>query len=1000
MQNKSLIVALTVIVALLCLYNLSFTFVSRGVQRDATEYARTADGNVSFAKKQDYLDSVYRKPVYSLFGYEYTYKDVQENQLNLGLDLQGGMHVTLEVSPVEIIRAMANNSKDPQFQQALTKAQQTSRTSNEPFTQIFRREYESLAPGARLSSIFANSTNRGRISFDSSNDEVIRVINTEVEDAIERSLQIIRTRIDRFGTTQPNIQRIPNTGRIQVEIPGENINQDRIRKQLSAVARLEFLEVFPINEFSPYLDRLNQYLIENENSPEIVAIMGRAAAQPARTTDPFAGSDSISAITQPGVPAVANAIDSLNPLAEQLASADTAANDTLAQQQSTIMARLFVPMGNQLGANVADTARINRIMRLPQVREIFPTNMRFIWDVKTQRGTDYVGMYPVKKGRDGRPALEGDVIVDARQDFGQNGQPEVVMQMSPSGARKWKQVTGANVGRQIAIVLDEQVYSAPNVMAEIAGGNSSISGSFTIEEAKDLSAILKAGKLPAPTRIVEEGIVGPSLGREAIAQGLISIAAGLGLVVIFMILYYGTGGFVANAALLINIFFIIGILAQFGAALTLPGIAGIVLTIGMSVDANVLIFERIKEELNMGKPYKEAIKEGYGKAFSSVFDANVTTFLTGVILFYLGSGPIQGFAVTLMVGIVCSFFTAVLVTRIIVEWALKRDRNINFNTVVSANLFKAGHINVLANRKKAYVFSGAVIVTGLVLMFTTGLNFGVDFTGGRSYVVAFNNAIPASEVRSALASNFEQASTEVKTFGASNQVRVTTSYLADDDSEQADQAVEQALLAGLGQYSNENPQILGSTKVGSSIAEDIKSSSQTAVIFSLIVIFLYILLRFRKLQFGLGAVIALFHDVLMVLSVIAIATAVGFVVDVDQVFIAAMLTVVGYSINNTVVIFDRIREYIYDNPKLRIVSLLDSAVSSTLSRTIMTSVTTLMVVLILFIFGGEVLRGFSFALLIGIVLGTYSSLFIAPSIVVDTTKKDVEMAGASAQAVK
>jgi SecD/SecF fusion protein len=981
MRNKSLIIALTVVVALLCLYNLSFTFVARGIQQDAIAQATSADGKVDFSKKQAYLDSVWKQPVYNLFGYEYTYQDVKENELSLGLDLQGGMHVTLEVSPADIIRAMSGNSKDPQFQQALKRAQEAQKTSQESFTQLFAQAYNELAPEGRLSRIFANSANRGRISYDSSNDEVISVIDSEVEDAIDRSFQIIRTRIDKFGATQPNIQRLPGTGRIQVEIPGAD-NPERIRKQLSAVARLEFLEVFDPNVFGQYLDGFNQFLIENADSPEVVAIVGTPAKATDKTAaDPFASADSALA---------ANPLtDSLNALAGQDSTA--IADSLMQQQQNSLLSRLFVPMGGTLGASTADTAKINRLLALPQVRGIFPPNMRFMWDVKPSPAgnAEYVALYPVKKGRDGRPALEGDVIVDARQDIGQNGQPEVNMTMSSNGAKKWRKLTADNIGNRIAIVLDEQVYSAPNVMSEIAGGSSSISGSFTLEEAKDLATILKAGKLPAPTKIVEEALIGPSLGKEAINQGFTSIAVGLGLVVLFMIMYYGSGGIVANIALLVNIFFIIGILAQFSAALTLPGIAGIVLTIGMSVDANVLIFERIKEELNLGKPISLAISDGYSKAYSSIIDANVTTFLTGVILYYLGSGPIKGFAITLMIGIVCSFFTAVLITRLIVEWAVRTNKVPSFNTVVSNNLFNTGKLNIVESRKKAYAFSGIVIIAGLAIMLTNGLNFGVDFTGGRSYVVAFNKAIPASEVKVALTDDFQNAGTEVKTYDASNQLKITTSYLANDDSEEADKAVEAALMQGLQQYGDTNPEVLSTSKVGSTIADDIKNASQTSVIFSLIVIFLYILIRFRSWQFGLSAVVALFHDVLMVLSVIAISRLLGFVIEIDQVFIAAMLTVVGYSINNTVVIFDRIREYITDNPRLKVVALLDDAVSSTMSRTIMTSFTTLLVVLILFLFGGEILRGFSYALLIGIVLGTYSSIFIAPSLVLDTTKKDV-----------
>ncbi len=1006
MQNKGGIIALAVVVALLCLYNLSFTLKSRSVQQDAQAFAQQADGTVSFARKQTYLDSIWRQPVLNLGFANYTYQEVKERELKLGLDLQGGMNVTLEVSPVEIIRVLSSNSKDPAFLESLEAARQAQITSQRDFVGLFRDAFEQRSPEGRLSTIFANSLTRDRLDLNASNDEVVSLLRQEVDEAVERSFQIIRTRVDQFGTTQPNIQRIPGTGRIQVEIPGAD-DPERVRNLLSGVAKLEFLEVYEIDEFGPYLDGFAQFLTDNESSPEVVAIVGsresRAAERPAATNaaDPFAASDSLSAddpfaeqatVRDDTLPAVAATplIDSdSSDLLAQLA--DSAALDT-ADQFSSLVSELFVPMGQgALGANVLDTAKINRLLALPKARSLFPSSMHFHWGHRAFESNDrqsaFVEMYVLKRGRDGKAALGGDVVTNARQDINEKGQPEISMTMSPVGARKWRELTAANIGKRVAIVLDERVYSAPVVQGEIPNGTSSITGSYSLDEAKDLANILKAGKLPAPTQIVEEAIVGPSLGREAIAQGITSIAVGLGLVVLFMLFYYSTGGLVANVALLTNIFFIIGILAQFGAALTLPGIAGIVLTIGMSVDANVLIFERIKEELLLGRKAAVAIQEGYNKAFSSIIDANITTFLTGAILFYFGSGPIKGFAVTLMVGIACSFFTAVFVTRIIVEAALRRNRTLSFSAFLPRDLFQSLRVNVISTRRTAYIASGALIVTGIVLMLTQGLNFGVDFTGGRAFVVQFDQPVPASEVKVALTSPFENAGTEAKTYGANSVLRITTSYLVNDASQEADDRVAQALLTGLEKYADLNPEIISTSKVGASIADDIKAAAQTSVLLALAVIFLYIFVRFSSWQFGLGSVVALFHDVLMVLSLVAIARLLGFAIEIDQVFIAAMLTVVGYSINNTVVIFDRIREYIHDNPRLKPVALIDDAVSSTLSRTIITSLTTLMVVLILFLFGGEVLRGFSFALLIGIIVGTYSSLFIAPGIIADTTKE-------------
>ncbi|SDK65832.1 SecD/SecF fusion protein [Catalinimonas alkaloidigena] len=1009
MQNRAVVITLAVVVALLCSYYLSFTLVSRGIQKDATEYARKADGEVDFRKRQSYLDSIWREPVYNFLGAEFTYQEVKNNELKLGLDLQGGMQVTLEVSPVEILRAMSGNSRDPQFLQALQRAREMQQNSQDPFVTLFVQAYEEINPQGQLRDIFATSANRERITFESSNDEVAQVLQSEVDDAIDRSFQILRTRIDRFGTTQPNIQRLPGTGRIQVELPGAD-DVDRIHKNLTSVAKLEFLEVAEGDEFFPSLQNFIAYLSEHEDDPAIVSIVGQRQrpATPAtdgnnpfgegqeNEADPFGDSaaDATTTTVGPADSASAAAGDTAD-LANQLATADTMATDSL--PQGSLFFDLFqVTQRGDLFVNVRDTAKVNDLLALPQVRSMFPSNIAFAYDVKPFGDTEeFVTLYPVKRTRGGVASLEGDVITDARQDFGENGQPEVTMQMNATGAKKWKKLTGENIGQRVAIALDNQVYSAPVVNGEIPNGSSSISGNFELQEAKDLANILKAGKLPAPTRIVEEAIVGPSLGREAINQGLVSVAAGLGLVVLFMVLYYSTGGIVSDVALLANVFFILGIMAQpqLGTALTLPGIAGIVLTIGMAVDANVLIFERIKEEIARGNSPAAAIKLGYQKALSSIIDGNMTTLLTAIILFLLGTGPIKGFAVTLIIGILCSFFTAVFLTRVIVEWSVKRGRVPSFETSISRKIFNNVHLNVVANRKKAYIFSGSLIVVGLILMFTMGLNFGVDFTGGRSYVVDFNAPVVASDLKATLTDDFENAGTEVKTYNGNSQLKVTTSYLANDESEEADNQVRAALQKGLSEYSDLNPQVVSSSKVGATIADDIKNSALESVFLALAVIFIYVYVRFnRSWQFGLGAVVALFHDVLTVLSAVAIARVLGLQLEVDQVFVAAMLTVVGYSINDTVVIFDRIREYIQDNPRLRVIDLLDEAVSSTLSRTMMTAVTTLFVVLVLFLFGGAVLKGFSFSLIMGVLLGTFSSLFIAPGLIVDTTKSETKTA--------
>lgn len=982
MRNKTGIILLTAFITILCLYFLSFTFASRSIRKNAAEYATDASGQVDFRKKQVYLDSLWNKPVYDLGFTSYTYKEITEKELNLGLDLQGGMHVTLEVSPVEILRAMSGNSTNPDFVKAIEQANQWQKTSQDSYVDLFYQAYQQVAPNGKLSRIFSTAANKGKISYESTNGQVIKVIEGEVEEAIDRSYEILNTRIDKFGVSNPTIQRLPGTGRIQVELPGI-ANPERVRKLLTGAAKLEFAEVWEMQELNPYLQKMDEYLISTEPAP----LAGANPQNNATAIENYSTTLSANDTTNKDVTSLEQQ------LAGRTAGTDSTKTDSL-QNQTRGLAKYFVPMMGGLGANVTDTVAINELLSRPAVKAIFPANVRFLWEVKPVENTtgeaQFIALHAIKKSRDNKVALAGDVIIDARQDFGQTGQPEVTMQMNSAGARKWKNLTANNVGRSIAIILDDFVYSAPNVQGEIPNGSSSISGNFTIEEAKDLANILKAGKLEAPTRIVEEAVVGPSLGQESISQGLISMAAGLGMVVIFMVLYYGAGGMIANVALIFNIFFIIGILAQFSAALTLPGIAGIVLTMGMAVDANVLIFERIKEELHQGKILRQAIGLGYDKAYSSILDSNATTFLTGVILYTFGSGGVKGFAVTLMIGIVCSLFTAVFITRLIIEWAASRSntQSLSLYTVVSKNLFQNLNFDFIGFRNKAYLFSGIFITAGIIAMITMGLNLGVDFKGGRMYVVNFQEAVPAPDVRAALTDDFGNSAPEVKTYNGDNQLKITTSYLIDDESAEADKKVEEALLNGLKAYKFSSD--ISSSKVGATMADDIQDSSRTSILLSLVVIFLYILVRFRKWQFSLGAVVALFHDVLAVLSAFALVRLFGISYEIDQVFIAAMLTVIGYSINDTVVVFDRIREFAgMASSKENLASILNRSISQTLSRTVMTSFVTLLVVLILFLFGGEVLRGFSFALVIGIVLGTYSSIFIAAPVVLDFSKRKV-----------
>lgn len=1001
MKNRSVILLLTIVISLLCLYNLSFTYVARNIEADATAQATDGNGKLNQAKKQDYLDSLWKLPVYNVLGIQHTFKEVKENELNLGLDLQGGVNMVLEVSPVEIIRVMAGRSQDANFLKALAKAQQDQKNSNDKFTTLFLRAYQEVEPDVKLSRIFANSANRGRISLTSSNNEVISVIDKELDDAVGRAYEIIQTRIDKFGTTSPNIQRLAGSNRIQVELPGVD-NPERVRKLLSGEAKLEFVEVWDPNELGPYLEQLNTYLTAHADDPTIIAIAGKSDKKAAATS---ADLSSLSATTKDSTAAsndtTATKKDSTN-LENQLAGADSAKGtkaDSL-NPQANLLSRLFVPLGNGLGSSVQDTSKVNRLLSLPDVQAIFPANMRFVWDVKPEvenQGKEYIALYTLKQGRNEKARLEGEVISDARQDFGQGGQPEVNMQMNSIGAKIWKRMTSDNIGKRIAIVLDNSVYSAPNVQGEIPNGNSSISGNFTIEEAKDLANILKAGKLPAPTRIVQEATVGPSLGQEAINQGLLSMLAGLGLIVVLMIGYYGSGGAIANVALFANVFFNIGVLAQLHSSLTLPGIAGIVLTIGMSVDANVLIYERIREELKNGVSMLKAIDLGFDKAYSSIIDGNVTTFIIGAVLYIYGSGSVKGFAITLMIGILCSLFAAIFITRLIVEGVArsKSASALSFDTVFSKNLFQNLRFDYVGNRKISYTISAVIIAVGLIsLVLQGGLSLGVDFAGGRSYVVRFDQPVTASDARAAVTDDFQGTGTEVKTFGADNQLKITTSYLIDDESAEADDKVKQALMKGLSQYQAANPRIMSSDKVGATIADDITSTSRTSIILSLVLIFLYILVRFRKWQYSLGAIIALMHDVLMVICAFAIVRWFGVSFEVDQVFIAAILTIIGYSINDTVVIFDRIREFstLEIRSKAELTKIINDGVNATLSRSIMTSLTVLVVVVVLLIFGGEVLRGFSFALLIGVISGSYSTIFIASPIVLDfATEKAPEL---------
>jgi SecD/SecF fusion protein len=948
MRNKGLIIFLTSVVSLLCLYYLSFTWLDARVQKQATQHATSEAGHVDFIKKQAYLDSVWKKPIFTFLGVSYTYEEVKEKSLNLGLDLQGGMHVTLEVSPVELIKGLAGNSKDEAFHQAIEMATQRKHTQAAlPFTKLFYQAYKQLRPEGRLSDIFATAANRSHVTRESSDQEVLKYLDAELDHAINRAFDIVRSRIDRFGTSQPNIQRLQGTGKIQIELPGVN-NPERVRKLLQGVAQLRFWKVYDFQELIKPLE----------------------------------------------------AIDALLTKEEQLAQS----NKKVANQETSAASKIK-KLGYSLTYPVEDVAAIQQILDRPDVKSLLPKDLLWVWDVKSRKdskGVETLTLYPIKAGRNYSPLLEGDVITDARQVFDEQGRPAISMQMNGRGAKMWKKITASNIGKAIAITLDNQVYSAPVVNTEIPNGSSQITGNFSIEEAKDLANILKAGSLPAPVKITEEAIIGPTLSKVAQWQGMLSMALGMAVIVLFMLLYYAKGGIVANLALLFNIVFILGILAQFNAALTLPGIAGIVLTIGMSIDANVLIFERIREELRRGRKLQEAIQLGYQKANSSIVDANVTTLLTGIILYGLGQGPVRGFATTLMIGIITSFFTAVFITRLIFSWLVKRhrDSHITFAYGYNKNLLIGTNINFIGKRSIFYGISVLITIIGfLLLMKQGGLSLGVDFTGGRGYVIKFSESIEPTLLKTKLADHLGDQSVEVKTYGANNIIKLTTSYRINEESDVAEEEVKRKLIATLQDITGwkyvdnavETPEatftIASTTKVGPSIAGDIQASAKKSIIFTLLVIFGYILVRFRKWQFGLAALIALFHDVLAVFAAFGIARAFGYTCEIDQVIIAAILTVVGYSINDTVVIFDRIRETQRANAKLSLAEIANRSINETLSRTLITSLTTLAVVLILLVWGGEVLRGFSFTLFVGIAFGTYSSICVAAPLILDFSKK-------------
>ena len=998
MQNRNVIKIFAILFAIVCLYQLSFTWVADKVEEDAIEYANNFPEDQKQDKVKFYLDSISSEEVYNILITSYTYNQCKQREINLGLDLKGGMNVTLEVMVVDVLKALSNNSKDSIFNKAISNTLLAQENSQDDFVTLFALEYDKIAlfPNKGLSAIFATPDLREKIQFSSSNDEVIAVLVFEVEEAISRSFNILRSRIDRFGVTQPNIQRLETAGRILVELPGIK-NPERARKLLQSTAQLEFWETYEYGELFSQLEEVNTYLrdvkSEENNSEEEI----NEEISDISTTDKV---DEV---------VLSDSLSEENLLLAGLEKDTSSNQDTTSlsfeefASENPLYALLYPNVDQQTGqlnqgpvvgfCAIKDTAELNKYLSDQKILNFFPIDVKFAYTVKPYDvDGKFVQLVALKSARGGEAIMQGDVVTDANQQFAQFASTaEVSMSMNAEGAKQWKRLTAENIGKSVAIVLDGFVYSFPTVQAEISGGRSQITGNFTVEEAKDLANILKSGKLPAPARIIEEAIVGPSLGQEAISSGFKSFVIALVLVLLYMIFYYSRAGLVSNIALLANIFFIFGVLSSLGAVLTLPGIAGIVLTIGMSVDANVLIYERIREEIRNGKGIRLAITDGYNNAYSSIIDANVTTLLTGIILYTFGTGPIKGFATTLVIGILTSLFAAIFITRLVISARLNKDKKVSFATKLTDGAFKNINIDFIGKRKRFYIISSIIISLGIGSLFTKGLNYGVDFIGGRTYVVRFDDTVDNEKLRSELSNVFVDSeginyAPQVKTFGDDNQVKITTSFMIKNNDINTDLIVEQKLLEGLEKIGL-NYEVMGSQKVGPTIADDIKDAAVSSIFFSLLVIFLYILVRFRKWQFSLGAVVAVFHDVLIVLSVFSILYGIlPFSLEIDQAFIAAILTIIGYSLNDTVVVFDRVREYMNNNRKKQVHEYINTALNSTLSRTINTSLTTFFVLLIIFIFGGEVIRGFMFALMIGVIIGTYSSLFVASPIMLDTLK--------------
>ncbi len=994
MNNKGFVQIITVLLLLASAYQLSFTFVTNSVEKKAKVIAEDlypGDQVAIDSFKSVYLDSLSQEEVYPLLGF--TYQQCKENELNLGLDLQGGMNVTLEIETSTVIEAMAGKTTDQQFIQALSKSKKEY-LGQQNFVDLLAKNYNEIAPEGKIAGVFYGKGIEAELpnGYSSSNTEVFDYLKRESESAISRAFEIISTRIDKFGVSQPNVQRLDN-GRILVELPGVDDPQ-RVRDLVERSAKLQFWNVFPNFKGFEYLEKVNKIVYGQSKLSE-----------PDDTTTLSTPAKDAEEVGKDG---------SLNGgLDGNLASKDSAGVDTAKKSkaqieaENPIISKIIPNLANE-GQNWSSSAEIGYVddnnvalftkyFNREDVINALPSNVHFKFGFKPLKidGKDFRALYACKSDRSGEPALSGDVITDARPSRQDNLNLAVSMQMNQEGTSAWKRITAAastaNPKECVAVVLDGQVFSAPTVQSEIPNGSSVITGGFDQAEATDLSNILKAGKLPAPARIAGESTVGPTLGAKAISAGLISLVVGFLLVIIFMAVYYGKAGFYADIALLVNLIFIIGVLAGMHAALTLPGMAGLVLTIGMAVDSNVLIFERIREELQGGKSFKAAIKDGYSSAYSSIIDANITTGIAAVILWALGKGPVMGFAVILFIGILSSLFTSIFLTRLLIDRDIAKGKETSLYTSIST---KIGHrlnnvnLDFIGKRKIFYIISSIVIVAGIVSIATKGLSTGVDFKGGWSYVMQIDNA-NATDIKAEMGKVLNNANNEVKTYGNANQYKITTSYLIDSKDSSVSNKVEGDMISSLAKYGVSVDDILSSSKVGPTIAKDTSVRSAWAIALAIIGMFLYILVRFRNVGFSLGATVAIFHDVLIVFSLYSILWGiVPFELSIDQAFIAAILTVVGYSINDTVVVFDRVREFLgFNKHEKDLSSIINKAINTTLSRTLITSLTTLLVILILFIFGGEGLKGFTFALLVGVAVGTYSSVCIATPIVVDYMKK-------------